>query len=400
MKDQSSQDSQTNVQMLQFSPMKREIRQIVQQIHDRPGRIVVVTAGAGTQAVAWLLGVAGASRTLLEAVVPYDESSFNDFLGQKPGQYVAPETAGLLAGRAVNRARRLWNGPEPVIGLACTATIVTDRPKRGEHRAHICAWTAEKIVHHSLHLQKGARNRKGEEGLVSLLLLNALAEAYQMDLRLPLDLGDGDEHECQRTIVSNPVGQLLGGEIGHFLLASDGRLEQWTNGAAILSGSFNPLHHGHTALAKAAAAVLGTEVIFELTAFNADKPPLAEEEVLRRLLQFAGRYPVLVSAAPTFQAKARLFPGTTFVVGYDTAARILLPRFYGSEEAQMVAALAEIRELGCSFLVAGRRDKKGKFHEANELVIPKALQDLFRPLPGSHFRRDISSSEIRARDGR
>ena len=146
--------------------------------------------------------------------------------------------------------------------------------------------------------------------------------------------------------------------------------------------------------------MLSTDVVFELTAINADKPPLAETQLLRRLLQFAGRYPVLVSSAPTFQAKSRLFPGATFVVGYDTAARILQARFYGGEEAQMVAALAEIREQGCKFLVAGRRDRKGEFHEADELDVPRPLQDLFQTLPGNRFRRDISSSEIRARQGR
>jgi hypothetical protein len=380
--------------------MKPEIRQMVQQIHDHPGRIVVVTAGAGTQAVTWLLGVAGASRTLLEALVPYDESSFNDFLGQKPGQYVAPETAGLLAGRAVNRARRLWESSEPVIGLACTATIVTDRPKLGEHRAHICAWTDERIIHHSLHLEKGSRNRKGEEGLVSRLLLNTLAEAYGIDTRLTLSLVDGDEHEYHRADVTRPVRQLLDGQVDHFYLGSDGRLGDLNNGTAILSGAFNPLHQGHTDLAEAAAGLLETDVVFELTAFNADKPPLAEKQLLQRLLQFAGRYAVLASSAPTFQAKAHLFPGATFVVGYDTAARILQPRYYGGEEAHMLAALTEVREKGCDFLVAGRRDKQGKFHEANELAIPKPLQDLFQTLPGDRFRRDISSSEIRAQNGR
>lgn len=375
--------------------MKDEVRLLVQQIHDRPGRTVVVTAGAGTQAVAWILGVAGASRTLLEALVPYEESSFNDFLGQKPAQYVAPETAGLLAGRAVNRARRLWQGPEPVIGLACTATIVTDRPKRGEHRAHICAWTAEQIVHYSLHLYKGARDRKGEERLVSRVLLNALAEAYGLDGRLALPLVDGDDLECHRLALTDPARTLLAGQMDHFSLAADGRLDGSTNGAAILSGAFNPLHQGHTALADAAAEMLGVDVVFELTAVNADKPPLAEEQLLRRLLQFAGRYPVVVTSAPTFQAKSHLFPGATFVVGYDTAARILQARFYGGEEAQMVAALNEIRKQGCSFLVAGRRDGQGQFHEADELAIPATLKDLFLPLPGHRFRRDISSSEIR-----
>jgi hypothetical protein len=380
--------------------MKGEIRQLVQQIHDRQGRSVVVTAGAGTQAVAWLLGVAGASRTLLEALVPYDESSFIDFLGQEPEQFVAPETAGLLAGRAVNRARNLWQGDEQVIGLACTATIVTDRPKRGEHRAHICAWTAEQIFHHSLHLHKGARDRKAEEGLVSRLLLNALAEAYGLDDRLALPLMSDDEHTCQRISLTDPVRALLGGQDEYFCLTSDGHLDNANRKKAILSGSFNPLHYGHTALAEAAGDMLGVDVIFELAAINADKPPLVEGQLLRRLLQFAGRYPILVTSAPTFQAKSRLFPGTTFVVGFDTAARILHPRFYGGEEEQMLAALNEIRDQGCRFLVAGRRDEQGEFHEADELVVPTALQDLFLSLPGDRFRRDISSSEIRARDER
>lgn len=380
--------------------MRDEIRQLVQQIHDRPGRTVIVTAGAGTQAVAWLLGVAGASRTLLEALVPYDESSFNDFLGQRPSQYVAPETAGLLAGRAVNRARRLWMGPEPLIGLACTATIVTDRPKRGEHRAHICAWTAEKIIHHSLHLHKGARDRKGEERLVSQLLLNTLAEAYGLEFRLTLPLVTGDAHECQRVSILDPARGLMTHQPTYFSLAADGWLDNFGDGAAILSGAFNPLHKGHTDLAEAAAGMLGVDVLFELTAVNADKPPLEEDQLLRRLLQFAGRYSVLVSSAPTFLAKSRLFPGATFVVGYDTAERILQARFYGGQEAHMVAALTEIRDRGCKFLVAGRRDERGEFHEADELVIPEALQDLFMSLPGHRFRRDISSTEIRAGNSR
>ena len=55
--------------------MQAKIRQLIQEIHDNPGKVMIVTAGAGTQAVAWLLGVAGASRTLLEALILYEETS-------------------------------------------------------------------------------------------------------------------------------------------------------------------------------------------------------------------------------------------------------------------------------------------------------------------------------------
>src|SRR5690554_2069691 len=133
--------------------MEQNIHHLIQSIHDAPGRTVLVSAGAGSQALAWLLGVAGASRTLLEALIPYDQASFDDFLGRSPQQYVAPETARLMAGRALSRGRWLRTG-ESVTGLACTATIATDRPKRGEHRAHIAAWQTSRIISASIQLEK------------------------------------------------------------------------------------------------------------------------------------------------------------------------------------------------------------------------------------------------------
>ena len=71
-----------------------------------------------------------------------------------------------------------------------------------------------------------------------------------------------------------------------------------------------------------------------------------------RIAQFAGRYTIFASTAPTFIEKARLFPGTVFVVGYDTAARILHPRYYGnSHEAlrQGLDGLVKAAEQGTRF---------------------------------------------------
>jgi hypothetical protein len=378
--------------------MDAGIRHLVQTIHDCPGRVVLVTAGAGTQALAWLLSVAGASRTLLEALIPYDESSFNDFLGRVPEQYVAAETAGMLAGRAIARAQELHKGPEPVIGLACSATIITDRPKRGQHRAHVVAWTAERILHDSITLHKGSRLRAGEEEIVSRLILDMLARTYCLDQRLELPLADGDIYTSEEFDLVEAVAQLQQGEIDYFAVQSDGR--PGDNGpevAALLSGAFNPLHEGHLALAQAASELLGRPVTFELAAVNAGKPQLEPREILLRLLQFAGRYDVLISNAPLFSSKARLFPGAVFVVGYDTAERVLQPRYYGKSKQQMVGALSEIRDRGCRFLVAGRTDDEGTFRDATELVVPTGFRELFEAIPASRFRRDVSSSQLRRR---
>ena len=67
-------------------------RHLIQAIHDSPPRAVLAAAGAGSRALADLLGVPGASRTLLEALIPYAADSFDEFLGLRPEQYVSEET--------------------------------------------------------------------------------------------------------------------------------------------------------------------------------------------------------------------------------------------------------------------------------------------------------------------
>lgn len=378
--------------------MQVNVKQLVQAIHDAPHQLVLVTAGAGTRALSDLLGVSGASRTLLEALVPYSAAAFDEFLEQTPKQYVARKTARLLAGRALTRARWLAHGRGvPVIGMACTATIVTDRPKRGEHRAHIAIWQHERLTAYSLTLQKGARDRTGEEALISHLMLNALATACGLSHALPLPTVPGDRLAIKHREFGAAAAELLAGERPFFAIHPHGHIAAAAaQPQTLLPGAFHPLHDGHLGLARAARRILGRPVAFELSAANVDKPPLPPEALLDRLAQFAGRYTVYATAAPTFLEKARLFPHTTFVVGYDTAQRILQPRYYQHDSAQMRAALAEIRQQDCRFLVAGRVDEhNGHFQELTDLDVPSDYVDLFEPIPASAFRQDISSTRLR-----
>lgn len=368
---------------------------MIEAIHQTRPRLVFVTAGAGSQALADLLGVAGASETLLEAVVPYSYMAFNDFLGYVPPKYVDAQTANFLAGRAFTRARQLENEQRPVLGLACTATIATNRPKKGEHRAYMALWQLESVTCVSVRLDKGARDRPQEEGVVSQILLNLLARACGVE-PVPIDWKEGDVVETAVYEFTTAVNKLLNQEIPFFGVYADGRIrDNGVDPRVLISGSFNPLHDGHLALARVAEEVTGHPVAFELPAINADKPPLPHAVILDRLAQFAGRYPIYITSAATFIEKARLFPGTTFVVGYDTAVRILQPRFYGDSTDNLHAALAELNELKCDFLVAGRIDNHGLFHSCHDLSIPAGYTHLFKAIPAAKFRLDISSTDLR-----
>jgi hypothetical protein len=166
---------------------------LITQIHATPVMAVIVVTGGGVQAIADLLAVPGASRTLLEALVPYSEKSLAAFLGVAPAQAVSVETANALAHRAYQRAEQLREHPHvPVRGLSCTATLVTDRPKKGAHRAHVGIDNGAQQRVYSLTLKKGARDRSGEERVVSNLLLHAFAEACVLNVTVDLALLPGE----------------------------------------------------------------------------------------------------------------------------------------------------------------------------------------------------------------
>ncbi len=168
---------------------------------------------------------------------------------------------------------------------------------------------------------------------------------------------------------------------------------------AVYPGSFNPLHRGHRDLAEVATRRLGVEVHFELSIANADKPELSPEEVARRLAQFVSVAPIWVTRAAAFEKKADLFPGAVFVLGFDTAVRVIDPRYYGNEARNRDAALRKLRDRGCRILVGGRVDSQGIFRTWDGAGLPGELADLFEVVPESEFRADVSSTELRAKRG-
>ena len=117
---------------------------------------------------------------------------------------------------------------------------------------------------------------------------------------------------------------------------------------------------------------------------------------MNRLLQFEINETAVLTTAETFFKKARLFPGRTFVVGWDTAVRLVDRKYYGDEPAAMLTALAEMWAGGTRFLVAGREDQ-GAFKTLKDVPIPQGFETLFRDLPEDQFRLDVSSTQLRAR---
>ena len=389
-----------------MSPSDAAWQQLISALHGSGCKAALAITGGGSGAVGELLRVPGGSRLLIEAQVPYDERALATFLGFAPAQACSSETAIAMAQSARARAARLAQAGADLVGLGATAALVSDRPRKGEHRFHIAFANAAGIAHCTCVLAKGRRDRAHEEDLVSRAIILWLARACGIAAPSPRSLLDADEHHaetvCAETGVAavDTVDQLLAGELDRVTVHPDGQMTLSAPQPAVLfPGSFNPLHEGHLLLAQIAEEVAQQPVSFELSVTNVDKPPLSAETVRRRLAQFAGASPVELTRAPTFVEKARLFPGTIFVVGADTAERLFGAKYYGDDEARMHDALEEIANSGGSFLVAVRIDTSGRVRALNDIPVPQRYGDLFTEIPEHRFRVDTSSSEIRTRRG-
>jgi hypothetical protein len=426
--------------------------QLVQQIHDSPMRIVLAASGGGSRAIADLLEVPGGSRTLLEAVVPYSPAAMVAWLGGTPDEFCSAATARAMAMAAFHRARRYeaadravssgqWpvasgqgsgvrdQGPDTpnlqickspnsnsqspipspavicphpnplpkgegtegaaVAGIACTASLASDRPKHGPHRIHIALQTVSLTAAWHLQLQKDRRTREEEERLAGRMLLNVVAAACGIPERLTLELLE-DEHVAESRTEAPPAWQdLLLGNVETVRVGPGEAVPR-----VVFPGAFNPLHDGHRRMIQLAQDILKQPTAVEIAIVNVDKPPLDYMEIERRLGQFPGEQVVYLSRAATFEAKSRLFAGATFVVGIDTLRRIGDPHYYGDSTSACESVIDQIAARGCRFLVFGRDFGTG-FLRLCDLTLPEPLRAICREVPPEAFREDVSSTAIR-----
>jgi hypothetical protein len=387
-----------------MSPSDAAWQQLISALHGSGRKAALAITGGGSGAIGELLRVPGGSRLLIEAQIPYDALALAAFLGFAPAQASSADTAIALARTARARAARLTPagtdlvGPY-LVGLGATAALVSDRPRKGEHRFHIAFADSAGIAHCTGVMAKGRRDRGAEEDLVSRAIVLWLARACGIAAPSPRSLIDADEHYAETVVASvDPIDRLVAGEVDRVTVQPDGQMMLSAPQPFVLfPGSFNPLHEGHVLLARVAEELKQQPLAFEISVTNVDKPPLPGETVRHRLAQFAWKSPVELTRAPTFVEKARLFPGTTFVVGVDTADRLFGPKYYGDDEGRMHDALDEIANSGGSFLVAVRIDAAGRVRTLNDIPVPRRYADLFTEIPEHRFRFDTSSSEIRAR---
>ena len=408
------------------SQFQSRLTPLIEQIHASPTKLVMYVTGGAIHAPTWLLSVPGASRTVLDVRIPYSHESLQGLVKTNtarhaPEKSVSTEMAVAMAEAAFREATNLSPFGAPVLGVGVTCALATDRNRRGEDQAIVCTKDSSgKVMVVCQRFEKAGKDeldeqrallRTEQDMMASSLVINAVAagcgiadsvadDSCTLDVLVP-PLQDATDAIRKLLDGSGQTAEFSGGHI--FLDAPRG-------GRFYLPGSFNPLHDGHKEMLRAAIQHGGGKLAscalgsweggaFELAVQNADKGLLDEDEVARRVAQFVDAdLPVVLTRAPLFTTKSELFPGSVFVVGCDTAVRLVQQKYYDDSASEMVRQFTTLVERGCSFLVAGRLDTEtGSYCSLQDVRVPEELTglDMFDGLDEMSFRNDISSTKLR-----
>lgn len=363
---------------------------LIQQIHQSPCNIVMALSGIDNDVISDLISGENSEQSILEAVLLPNPQKLTRRLGHQTEDPISPESALAKAEMAYRRSEQIQLTPgKSTIGLSCLVESLHHQQGR-KFRCYLATQTKSTTRLYTLTSLEGAEFETEVNTLILKALLNT-GPLNSFDYSPPQEMTfrfeeEHAEEELQK--VWNNQSHILWSLPNGSLKT---HLDEQPKG--ILSGSFNPLHEGHRHLRDAAEEWLENPVYYEMPITNAEKLPLDFLTIHQRRHQFKS-HPLALTNAPTFVQKVEFLRNVTFVVGADTAERIVQPRFYGGNMERMRQALETIRQAGCRFLVAGRKQGK-EFLTLSDISIPNGATDLFEEFPESAFRRDLSSTEKR-----
>jgi phosphopantetheine adenylyltransferase len=365
-----------------------DINSIVDAIHatnkKTGNRFVITTTGGAFSSGSYLMSRPGASSTVVQLNGPYAQEATVKYIKEPTESFASLKAANELSITSLKQCRDLlYQEKYTFIGVGVTAALATNRWLKGDHRMHIVITTDINRFTFSLNLYKGFppdpetpekifRTRAQEDDLCGKLVIFAIAYICKI---IPLTFFENliqenflnimDKYNFHDEIFYNPILRLLHSkipeisdlrhEVVNSVLVSDGKyfVNPSLKNIVMLPGSFNPMHQGHITALQSACALNHTDGIFELCVVNIDKAPLSFDDIQQRITTFDSR-PVVLTNAPLFSDKDKLFPGISYAIGVDTAIRLINPKYTYGDENQMVENILKMTFNNTKFYVIPR----------------------------------------------
>ena len=324
-------------------------------LHATPVRLAVVAAGGGSGAIGQCFRFPGASRTFVEAAIPYDRPAMIDYLGGRPNDPSAsPARARQLAVRAVTRTKAWSESPDPpvrgTLGVACTAALPSPHARHSQNRIDVVVYGPTFTWQASATWEAGRHDRASAERLADAMIFTALARAAEVDFGNEVSPQSHASLEIRQQTSEPSWRKLRRGQIGH---AGD-----LTDDAVLLLCGPGPIQTSLIRTAERASRIVGKPVRPVLSLNRGDGlPPLDDLTLAERIAEAETIAPPILSRAARLEEKARAFPGRTFVLSAGAARS--LARDASAETAASTAErqVDHLVRRGCRLLIDGNRDE-------------------------------------------
>lgn len=352
-------------------------------------------AGAGYGVSDAVSRIPGASKVLLGAHSSHAYPMTDRLLGYKPKSYACEDTGAALAAVGYFRAQEYgeMDGKlgTPIISIGCTAALQTDRTRRGEDRVHLALRRDGHLYVANVTLSKG-QTRDQQIDISNQLALNMALWGAGIEQVNLTDTMSSSEFVPGCTGILQPRLLTLTDPGTDFVYVDRSGVVGTFDpqGKILYPGSYNPLHFGHIKAARAGERASGMDIVFEISTKRVDKGEANRSDLLARANLMRGTGAVIVgSNASLFSQKLDTYGINTFLVGTDTAIRIVDPRCYA--DRTMHAVLGHMRDHEVTFFVMQRTLPTGDAPFTRE-YIPSEYRGMFVDVPGTF---DISSTQIR-----
>ena len=382
-----------------------KVKEAVANLIAAGNNFYIASTGAGAGIADRIWQVPGASGILKGYAFPYAHGDFNLFV-QKDwvatgNGYCSLEAAIALAQASYFRVQQICLGEKnfrPIFGIGLAAAAPTDRILKGGTRFFVAVRSIDGLYTCEISMEQEKTTREEFGYVCDMAILNFMLAVSKIDQVLIksenvisdhlAQFDDGfmiypNKYSCAVSLSENRLLNLSG---------EFSSLPNNFSDTVIFPGSYDPLHFGHDAMARMVEDTTGKKVVFEITSQNADKGALGKFELSKRLNQFIGKWPVIINNnAPLFIDKANQYNGLHgFMLGYDTAVRILDPKYYGGVDG-LSQMLFRLRELNISLYVLSRQGDE-KVFSLKDLDVPFKFKDLFIPV---HGQWNVSSTILR-----
>mgnify|MGYP003971356623 CR=1 FL=1 len=278
------------------------------------------------------LSESGSSNTLFEATVLNSLASCNKFLDFNAKELTPELLVRSLALTCYKRAKTYGHIPQ-LFGLA----IVEDKGY-----IYVALQTMSNTVCKSIKPKPLSAKRHSEliTEFVFKTMLQYLTIARPLSSRVL-------EYTCNsNTALSQSIIPLLENTTNAVYPFTD------TPPEVIFSGSWDPLTQEHMYVASIAEVFCNSKVYFEVSMDTIRGPSLDLLDAERLIQQFDNMY-FVITKAPTFLEKAKIFPNVTFVVGIDTWLKVIDPKYYAFPLDELIN---RFNQYGSKFLVFGRQE--------------------------------------------